>query len=233
MTAPVSSLESFRRELESLNIEVIEHKCHEDIQGQKCRTCILGVLLSDNGKDIEQYMLSWLSKKYNVISIRQPSPGTLFEFPALRFAQLFSSEFDEPVLYLHTKGAAHKGAFQCKTLNMWRYEFVELKATYEENIDKYDVLLPYSGPQNITWFNGFIASNKAFSSIPPISILENRFYFEILFKGSSLRFYGRRLNHIQRTEDLDNTSIMYHDINRFSASYSSFLNHLHNLFSKY
>lgn len=227
MNMTATSLESFRQELMSQNIEVVEHNCTQDIHNHNCRTCVLGVLLSDYGKEIEQYMLSWLTKKYNVISIRQSVPGVLFEFPALRFAQLFSTEFKVPVLYLHTKGAAHKGRFQRKTINMWRFEFVESKLAYEEKMEQYDVLLPYSGPQKITWFNGFIASSKAFSSISPIKVLENRFIYEILFKGSSLKFYGRRIDHIQRSEALENTSVMYHDINRFSASFSYFSNQLH------
>lgn len=231
MIAP--SIESFRKELTNQNIEVVEHKCSQDIHNHNCKTCVLGVLLSDYGKEIEHYMLSWLTKKYNVISIRQPVPGPLFEYPALRFAQLFSTEFNVPVLYLHTKGAAHKGRFQRKTLNMWRFEFVESKSAYEKRIDQYDVLLPYSGPQNITWFNGFIASNKAFSSISPISVLENRYIYEILFKGSSLNFFGRRIDNIQRTETLENTSVMYRDISRFSASFSPISYRFHNLLCKH
>lgn len=224
------TLASFCRELESRSIQVIEHPCMSPIPAQKCKTCVLGVLLSENGKKIERYMLSRLTRKYNVISVRQPIPGVLFEYPALRIAQLLSAERGEPVLYLHTKGAAHSGRFQRKTLNMWMYEFVEKKERYEEQMDGYDLLLPYSGPQNVTWFNGFIASPKAFSSIPPIAVLENRYLYEILFKGSSLRCFGRRITTIQRDENCDNTSLMYRDIRRFSASYSQLACRLHNLF---
>ena len=85
-----NTLQSYSAELENKNIEVVEHKCTRNLDGQKCTTCVLGVLLSDHGKQIEQYMLSWLTKKYNVISVRQPLPGSLFEYPALRYAQLFS-----------------------------------------------------------------------------------------------------------------------------------------------
>ena len=226
------SFDSFCRELESRSIQVIEHPCSQPVAGQKCKTCVLGVLLSDNGKKIERYMLSWLTRKYNVISVRQPVPGTLFEYPALRVAQLLSTEREEPVLYLHTKGAANSRRFQRQTLNMWMHEFVEAKEKYEAQMDGHDILLPYSGPQNITWFNGFIASPKAFSSIPPIAVLENRYLYEILFKGSSLRCFGRRISTIQRTDECDNTSRMYRDVRRFSASYSQLACRLHNLFLK-
>ena len=228
----VPSFDSFCRELENRSIQVIEHPCTQTLPAQKCKTCVLGVLLTENGKEIERYMLSWLTRKYNVITVRQPVHGTLFEYPALRVAQLLSVERGEPVLYLHTKGAAHKGRFQRQTVNMWMSEFVGAKEKYEEQIDGYDILLPYSGPQNITWFNGFIASPKAFSSIPPIAVLENRYLYEILFKGSSLRCFGRRITTIQRTEEIDNTSRMYRDVRRFPASYSRTLCRIHNLFLK-
>ena len=226
----ISSLESFRLELKAKGIESVEHPCSQDIPDNHCSTCILGVFLTENGKKIEQYMLSWLTKKYNVISIRQPLPGSLFEYPALRYAQLFSIEHEEPVLYLHTKGAANPRKSQRRIVNMWMHEFVESKKEYEKNLDKYDVLLPYSGPQNITWMNGFIGTPKAFSWLPPIAVFENRFFYEILFKGSDLRFFGRRLTNIQRTDALDTTPLMYQDIHRFSASYSRILYYLHNLF---
>ena len=225
-----SSLEAFRLELENKAIDVIEHKCKRNTRDQKCNTCVLGVLLSENGKIIEQYMLSWLTKKYNVFSIRQPLPGTLYEYPALRFAQLLSIEREEPILYLHTKGAANPRKYQRRTINMWMHEFVEVKAEYEKNINQYDLLLPYSGTQNITWLNGFIGSPKAFSSIPSIPVFENRYYYEILFKGSNLRCFGRRIKDLLRTDDFDNVPQMYNDIKRFSASFSLLTNRLHNLF---
>ena len=214
-------MDIFLSELEERGIEVAEHPCRRDLSGQKCRTCVLGVLLSENGRDIERYMLSWLTKKYRVFAVRQPQPGALFEYPALRFAQLYSIRHGEPVLYLHTKGAAHKGRFQRKNVNMWKHEIVRKKACYERHIGEYDILQPYSGPQNITWMNGFIATEKAFAAIPPIAVLENRFIYEILFKGSALTSYGRRMTDIVRTDPKDNTNLMYRDINHFSSSFSS------------
>jgi hypothetical protein len=228
-----SVIESFQNELEAKGIEVIEHKCRHDNMMHKCRTCVLGVLLSENGKEIEAYMLSWLTEKYNVFSVRQPAPGILFEYPALRFAQLYSIQHEESVLYLHTKGAAHKGRFQRKTVNMWRNEFVNKKSEYEQRIGHFELLMPYSGPQDITWLNGFIASPNAFSSIPPITELGNRYIFEILFKGSGLSCFGRRLLDIQRTDETDNTAEMYKDINRFSPSFSSVLYHIHSWFLRF
>lgn len=172
-----STLDSFRQELNNKSIEVVEHRCKNDISESNVKTCVLGVLLSEEGKRIEQYMLSWLTKKYNVFSIRQPIPGSLFEFPALRFAQLFSVEKKEPVLYLHTKGSANPGKIQRQIVNMWKHEFVAYKSGYDKRINQYDLLVPYSGPQGITWFNGFIATSKAFSSIPPLVESDDRYIY--------------------------------------------------------
>lgn len=226
-----SSLESFSIELQKRGIEIIQHLSTSELPSHRIKTCILGVLLSDNGKKIEKYMLSWLTKKYNVFSIRQPLPGTLFEYPALKFAQLFSTEYKEPVLYLHTKGAANPSKQQRQIINMWRHEFADSKASYERMLDNYDLLLPYSGPQNITWMNGFFATAKAFASIPPISVFDNRFYYEILFKGSYLSCYGHRLNNIIRIDSSDTTNLMYRDINRFASSFSQTSNFFHNLYA--
>lgn len=160
-----STVERFHQELHGKSIEVVGHRCKNNLSKTNIKTCVLGVLFSEEGKRIEHYMLSWLTKKYNVISVRQPMPGIMFEFPALRFAQLFSLENKEPVLFLHTKGAGNPGKIQRKIVNMWKHEFVAHKSAYDKSINQYDLFVPYSGPQAITWFNGFIASPKAFSSI--------------------------------------------------------------------
>ena len=227
-----TSLETYRADLENKGIQVVEHECTGQLKGRKCTTCVLGVLLSENGKQIEQYMLSWLTKEYKVFCVRQPAPGTLFEYPALRYAQLLSLENGEPVLYLHTKGAANKGRSQRQTINMWKFEFVDSVADYEKNLEQFDVVLPYSGPQNITWLNGFIASPEAYAKIPPIAPEQNRFLFEILFKGTDLKFHGRRMNDLLRTDIVDNVSRMFRDIRRFSASFTPACERLHNLFLK-
>ena len=215
-----TTLHSFCLELENQDIEIIKHECTCASSQDEPIFCVLGVLATENGRQIERYMLSWLQKKYTVYAIRQQPPGSLYEYPALRFAQLLSMEKKQPVLYLHTKGAANKRKLQCKTVNMWRYEFVEHKSDYRKNLGDYDLLCPYSGPQNITWLNGFIASDKAFSAIPPIEIFENRYYYETLFKGTQLKCFGRRLNNIAITEEIDNTNSMYRDLRRFSSLFS-------------
>lgn len=214
------SLAAFERELEKQGIHIVWNEGRTGDVADRCRVCVLGVLLTPEGEIIERYMLSRLTRAYRVVCIRQAVPGTLFEYPALRYAQLYSIEHDEPVLYLHTKGAANPRPEQRKIINMWLAEFVGAKKKYEAKIPECDLLMPYSGPRNITWQNGFIATPAAFSSIPPIEKSENRFVYEILFRDSSLASFGRRLDTITRTDDTDTTALMFKDIERFSASFS-------------
>ena len=210
------SLAAFERELKEQGVQFVRHSARKEVSAECCRLCVLGVLLTPKGKAIEEYMLSQLTQSYQVVCIRQEAPGRMFEYPALRYAQLYSLEQDEPVLYLHTKGAANPGKVQKATVNMWMHEFVEMKTEYEARMDSYDLLMPYSGPQNITWMNGFIATPKAFSSIPDILPSDNRFVYEILFRDSTLSSFGRRLANIKRTKEEDNTASMYEDILHFS-----------------
>lgn len=222
-----STLDSFRQELNNKSIEVVEHRSKKNTSESNFRTCVLGVLLSEEGKRIEHYMLSWLTKEYNVISIRQPMPGIFFEFPALRFAQLFSVENKEPVLYLHTKGSANPGRIQRQVVNMWKHEFVAYKLDYDKRINQYDLLMPYSGPQGITWFNGFIATPKAFSSIPPLVQLDNRYFYEKIFKGVSTIRYGRRLSNIEVDATTDTRFWLWRDLKQFPGFFTSFSEFLH------
>lgn len=205
------NLASFGQELQGKAVEIVHHACRANIQGHGCKTCILGVLLTPAGLEIEQYMLSWLTQAYNVIAIRQPAPGTLFEYPALRYAQLLALQNNEPVLYLHTKGAANPGRTQRRILNLWRNEFVDSKPAYEQHLPEADVLLPFSGPEHVTWLNGFIATPKAYAAIPPIVLSQDRYVYEGLFEGSALRFYCNRLDKISKTETVDTRPLMYHE----------------------
>lgn len=211
------ALAAFERDLEEQGIQVVWHEGRRETAADRCRVCVLGVLLTREGEAIERYMLSRLTRAYRVVCIRQTAPGALFEYPALRYAQLYSIGHGEPVLYLHTKGAANPRPMQRKNINMWMAEFVGAKQKYEAKIPEYDLLMPYSGPRNITWQNGFIATPEAFSSIPPIEKSENRFEYEILFRDSSLSSFGGRLDSIIRNDDTDNTALMFDDIEKFSS----------------
>lgn len=69
--------------------------------------CVFGILETKHGLKIKQEMLQWLTGKYNVYCVSQKPPGTLFEYPALYFAQWLCKVREVPyLLYVHTKGAA-------------------------------------------------------------------------------------------------------------------------------
>ena len=86
--------------------------------------CIFGVLVNERGIDIATSMLKWLILEYNVYCIYQKYPGTLYEYPALRFAQWFSLMFNVSlVLYIHTKGAFNDNKGKAKVRALWRHEF--------------------------------------------------------------------------------------------------------------
>ena len=86
--------------------------------------CILGVPIKESGLKIEKEMLSWLTKKYDVISIKQNMPCDLFEYPAILCAQQLSIDSKESVLYLHAKGSFNDNIFQPLIRNLWEDEFI-------------------------------------------------------------------------------------------------------------
>ena len=157
--------------------------------------CIFGVLVNERGIDIATSMLKWLILEYNVYCIYQKYPGTLYEYPALRFAQWFSLMFNVSlVLYIHTKGAFNDNKGQAKVRALWRHEFTSpRKEIYIQLIEKdiFDISLPYRF-QVCTWFNGMFISKKAFNLT---NILPNkiRYYYESLFGSSIIPFANIRI----------------------------------------
>jgi len=86
--------------------------------------CVFGVLKTAEGLKIKEEMLEWLNPLYNVLCIEQDPPGTMFEYPAIKYALKLSIEMNEPVLYIHTKGAANKKTwYQTGVRNIWKNEF--------------------------------------------------------------------------------------------------------------
>ena len=70
---------------------------------------LIYILCNNEGLKIEKEMLNWLIPEYDVYCVYQKYPGTLYEYPALRFAQWFSQSFNISfILYVHTKGAYYK-----------------------------------------------------------------------------------------------------------------------------
>lgn len=90
----------------------------------------------------------------------------MVEYPAIKYACDTAIEMNEPVLYLHTKGAANpKTWIQIPTRKIWKQEFGDLdrakKLFQIANTDKPLVVCPFSGKGRETWFNGFIINPNA------------------------------------------------------------------------
>lgn len=152
--------------------------------------CVFGVLKTEEGLKIKEEMLEWLNPLYNVLCIEQDPPGTMFEYPAIKYALQLSIDMGEPVLYIHTKGAANKNTWYQKGVrNIWKNEFSNKTHVDEmfnlcENVNKPLVVCPFTGKTNITWFNAFIVNSEAAEiTLPTLKTptRDNRWYYECIF----------------------------------------------------
>lgn len=173
--------EVFQQDIPTVTITHIPNDNHP--------VCVLGVLETKLGLRIKDEMTSWLIQNYDLYIIAQASPGALFEYPALFFAQQLSGRLNCPVLYLHTKGAANNSEIQKRIRQLWKNEFTgERSRLYIDS--KADVTCPFLGPNNETWYNGMYISPKAFASVS-ISPSDNRYDFQRLFaQKTNLKFRG-------------------------------------------
>lgn len=177
-------------------------------------TCILGVLDNDAGRSIQVEMCKWIGKKYNIIIVKQATSGTLFEYPAIRFAQWYSITHNEPVLYLHTKGAANQTPIQKTVRRMWMFEFSQYYQWYCDNAIGHTPFIgcPFTDGHS-TWFNGWIANSAAFQKLDTVTISLDRYVYETGLWGKSpdVQVIGRLLN----DATFDNLSQMWDIVNIF------------------
>ena len=154
--------------------------------------CVLGSLLTEEGKHIKTEMLDWLTKEYNVLCIDQEPPGKLFEYPAIYYTIKLAISEQEPVLYVHTKGAAyptHQCNLQNKIRKIWQNEFTINKDKYFGNYT--GVITPYTGPNKETWFNAFVLyTDAALELRKTFHIDSNRFYYERMFCNTNIQVHG-------------------------------------------
>ena len=146
------------------------------------RKCVLGVLKTELGLKIKEEMLAWLSPLYDVITVEQEVPGVLYEYPALAAAAKLSMATNEPVLYLHTKGAAMPNNAQPLVREFWKREFGRYSDKYFEkaNVNKPVVVAPITGTKNrVCWFNGYVMNPQAAKFIDlVITTKSDRMWFE-------------------------------------------------------
>lgn len=123
-----------------------------------------GCLLTQDGIAIKEEMLAWLERYYHVFCVDQRPPGALFEYPAIFYAAQLSIDTQNPVLYIHTKGAANRNHLQSKVRNMWKREFSPpqlYKYLDAVNSKRPTVATPFASPEGSTWFNGYILNPSA------------------------------------------------------------------------
>jgi len=147
------------------------------------RKCVLGVLKTELGLKIKEEMLAWLSPLYDVETIEVDPPNNqLFELPFIKRACEVSVETNEPVLYLHTKGAAMPNNCQPIVRAMWEDAFTIHADVYFSAVDQPFATASSPFVNSLTgtcWYNGFVMNPAAAKNI--LNILTphpNRYWFE-------------------------------------------------------
>lgn len=151
--------------------------------------CVFGILKTEYGLKIKEEMLEWLSPLYDVLQIEQEPPGVLFEYPAIQYTMKLSIETNEPVLYIHTKGAGHPNGWYNKgVLKVWKMEFGEKQRAEEifnfiNHQKSPTVVCPFTGKSKATWFNAFVVNPSAakiiLDNLKTPNECKDRYYYEV------------------------------------------------------
>jgi len=146
--------------------------------------CVLGVLRTSLGIKIKEEMLEWLTPLYNVTTVEVDPPNDVeFEYPFLKKACEIGIDSTEPVLYLHTKGAACDNLTQPLVRRLWKHEFGEKQDKYfttAARIDYAIAVAPLTSLKNsICWFNGFVMNyDAALQMNKTLKIQTDRYWYE-------------------------------------------------------
>ncbi len=146
--------------------------------------CVFGVLKTKKGLLIKDRISNYLKDRFNILYIEQEPPGNMYEYPAIKYALKMALELDEPVLYIHTKGAAdpYKMWYQSSAKKMWEQEFGTEKVIQNfklVNTKIPTIACPVIGPNNETWFNGKIINPAAAKIIlETFHFDKDRYYYE-------------------------------------------------------
>lgn len=159
--------------------------------GKNRPICVLGTMHNALGLAIAREMKEWLQRIYEVHEVVHD--GTRYEYPALSYAQRVSLTYGVPVLYLHTKGAFNKPYRSLLIRRMWKQQFGD--GNYRKYISlvsdsKPVVATPFTGPDRMTRYNGFMANPAAWSAIGTIAPSDDRMVFEKLFRGEKVSIIG-------------------------------------------
>lgn len=147
------------------------------------RKCVLGVLKTVEGLIIKEEMLGWLNEKYDVTLVEVDPPNDIeFELPFIKKACEVAIESNEPVLYLHTKGAGNKNSTQPIVRNAWQYAFTKDQNFY---FDSVNTTVPTAASlfvdvvNKVCWYNAFVFNVAAAKQI--LTVLKphtDRYWFE-------------------------------------------------------
>lgn len=182
--------------------------------------CILGCLDTDLGLKICDEMLSHLSE-HTTFVVHQKPPGNEYEYPAISKVLNCAITLNEPVLYVHTKGAGNKIPYNYKTAMMapainfpkdaipedcqkivrlmWYKEFTGARLQQylkELKTDVPMVICPFAGPNRVTWQNGWIINPLAAKELLKTFHKDtNRYYYEnMLQQAPNIILKGMILN---------------------------------------
>lgn len=110
----------------------------------------------------------------------------------LRAAEL-SIGSNEPVLYIHTKGAVNDNAAQPWVRAIWYKYFIKDRAWLDKFSDGLCCLV--LGPDGQTWFNAFVIYPDAAKAIKDNMILsDNRYYYEELPHNININVHALHYN---------------------------------------
>lgn len=146
--------------------------------------CVFGVLKTKKGLLVKDRITNYLKDRFDILYIEQEPPGTMYEYPAIKYALQMAIEMNEPVLYIHTKGAAdpYHNWYQKPAKQLWEHEFGTDKVCeiYKMlNTNEPMIACPIIGPNNATWFNGKMINPAAAKIIlETFHFDKNRYYYE-------------------------------------------------------
>lgn len=144
----------------------------------------MGVLRTAKGLIIKEKITKYLKPRFDIFYVEQEPPGVLFEYPAIKYAIKLAIEMNEPILYIHTKGAADPFHmwYQTPVKKLWEQEFGTDKVleNYKKVCcDEPTIICPIAGTGNQTWWNGFIMNPAAANLLTKTFHFDrNRYYYE-------------------------------------------------------
>ena len=117
--------------------------------------------------------------------------GKQFELPALREAQRLAIERNEPVLYIHTRGAVNTWRTTIPTRRMWREEFGRQWRKYFTLADRHEplVVCPFVDKDKETRYNGFVANPAAWAALN-VQPTQDRMDYERLWAKTDVPVIG-------------------------------------------